>query len=66
MGLTIDEAFGCSLSCIGNIGTGLGRTLYSFAIIPDAGKWLLSFIMLIGRLEIFTILILFTSYFWKK
>ena len=66
MGLTIDEAFGCSLSCIGNIGTGLGRTLYSFAIIPDAGKWILSFIMLVGRLEIFTVLILFTPYFWKK
>lgn len=66
MGLTIEEAFGCAISCIGNSGPGLGRTLYSFSIIPDAGKWLLSFTMLIGRLEIFTVLILFTSYFWKK
>ena len=66
MGLTIEEAFGCAITCIGNSGPGLGRTLYSFAIIPDTGKWLLSFTMLIGRLEIFTVLILFTSYFWKK
>ncbi len=66
MGLTIEEAFGCAISCIGNSGPGLGRTLYSFAIIPDPGKWVLSFTMLIGRLEIFTVLILFTSYFWKK
>lgn len=66
MGLTIEEAFGCAVSCIGNSGPGLGRTLYSFSIIPDTGKWLLSFTMLIGRLEIFTVLILFTSYFWKK
>ncbi|MCD8288146.1 MAG: TrkH family potassium uptake protein [Porphyromonadaceae bacterium] len=66
MGLTLGEAFGCSISCIGNAGPGLGRVVYSFALIPTAGKWILTFTMLAGRLEIFTVLILFTSYFWKK
>jgi len=34
--------------------------------LPDAAKWLLSFLMLLGRLELFTVLLLFTSDFWKK
>ena len=66
MGLTLEEAFGCSISCISNIGPALGGMIFSFEAIPTVGKWLLTFDMLVGRLEIFTVLILFTSYFWKK
>jgi len=66
MGLTFEEAFGCTLSCLSNIGPGFGRMGSDFALIPDAGIWLLSFVMLVGRLELFTILIIFTPYFWKK
>ena len=34
--------------------------------LPDAAKWLLSFLMLLGRLELFTVLLLFTPEFWKR
>ena len=39
---------------------------YSWSELPDAAKWLLSFLMLLGRLELFTVLLLFSSDFWKK
>jgi trk system potassium uptake protein TrkH len=38
----------------------------NFAQIPDIGKWVLAFLMLLGRLELFTILIIFSPSFWKK
>lgn len=68
MGIPVDEAFGSTLSCISNVGPGLGATgpMGNYAHIPDLGKWILSFIMLVGRLELFTVLILFTPYFWKR
>ncbi len=62
------DSFFSSFSAISNTGLGSGVTGYgsSFDIIPDAGKWVLSMLMLIGRLELFTILILFTRGFWVK
>ena len=69
MGLPFMDAFFSSFSCVSNTGLGAGVTGYGgggYEIIPDIGKWILSFLMLIGRLEIFTILILFTRAFWKK
>ncbi len=68
MGLPLSDAFFCSLSAISNTGLGTEVTGFSenYALIPDAAKWLLSLIMLIGRLEIFTILLLFTPTFWRK
>ncbi|MEM7038837.1 MAG: TrkH family potassium uptake protein, partial [Bacteroidota bacterium] len=61
-------AIGTSASCIGNIGPGLGGVgpLQNYGWIPASGKLFLSFEMLIGRLELFTVLILFTPYFWKR
>ena len=63
----IDALFS-AFSCMSNTGLGANITGYGsdFSIIPDAGKWLLSALMLIGRLEIFTVLILFTRPFWRK
>ena len=60
-------AFGALATTIGNVGPGIGAVgpLDNFAHIPYLGKWFLSFLMLLGRLELFTILILFTPYFWK-
>ena len=60
-------AFGAVATTIGNVGPGIGAVgpLDNFAHIPYLGKWFLSFLMLLGRLELFTILILFTPYFWK-
>lgn len=62
------DAFFSSFSCVSNTGLGAGMTGYgsSYAVIPDAGKWVLSLLMLIGRLEIFTVLLLFTTVFWRK
>ena len=68
MGVGAEESMGCVISSIGNMGPGLGETgpAYSWNALPDAAKWLLSFLMLLGRLELFTVLLLFTPEFWKR
>jgi len=68
MGIGNVEAFGTVVSSISSIGPGLGTCgpAHSWNCLPDGGKWLASFLMLIGRLELFTVLILFTPQFWKK
>lgn len=68
MGVGAEESMGCVISSIGNMGPGLGETgpAYSWNALPDATKWLLSFLMLLGRLELFTVLLLFTPDFWKR
>ena len=60
-----DSIFAC-VSCISNIGLGYGETATSYGVITDVGKWTLSALMLLGRLEIFTIMIIFTRHFWNK
>lgn len=57
-----------SLSALGNVGYGYGVTTGGllFKNLPDLVKWLLSLDMLMGRLELFTVLILFTKGFWTK
>lgn len=67
-GLPIMDALGASLSSLSNVGPGLGEMgpAGSYVHIPSFTKWYLSFLMIIGRLELFTVLILFTSAFWKK
>ncbi len=54
-------------SSLSNIGPGLGQVgpTGNYLAIPDAGKWLLSFLMITGRLEIFPVVLLFTRYLWK-
>ncbi len=66
-GLSFDTAFGSCVSAISNSGPGLGESgpSLNFATLPDSSKWILSILMLIGRLEIYTILLMFTPYFWK-
>ncbi|MFC2087118.1 TrkH family potassium uptake protein [Bacteroidota bacterium] len=68
MGLDFESSFGAVAASLGNIGPGIGSVGPSenFAHIPVFGKWFLSFLMLLGRLELFTILILFTPDFWRK
>lgn len=63
-----DTAVGSTIACLGNIGPGIGHVgpVDNFSAIPDPGKWFLSFLMLLGRLELFTVLMLFTPYFWKR
>lgn len=69
MGLPIFDSMFSSMSAISSIGFGFGLTgeqVDSFALLPTAAKWLLSFEMLVGRLELFTVLVLFTKGFWVK
>lgn len=68
IGLDFYSAIGTTAACIGNIGPGLGDAgpMLSYAAIPDTGKWVLAFLMLIGRLEFLTVFILFSRSFWKK
>ena len=68
MGIGLEEAFGLSVSSIGNVGPGLGAfgPAFSWSALPDLAKWLLSFMMLIGRLELFGVLLLLTPSFWDR
>lgn len=68
LGLDLESAFGAIAATLGNIGPGLGSVgpTDNYAHIPLPGKWVLTFFMLAGRLEIFTVLILFAPSFWKK
>lgn len=62
------SALGATAATLGNIGPGLGSVgpVETYAHIPDIGKWVLSFFMLIGRLELFTVLLLLSPTFWRK
>ncbi|SLM29334.1 Trk system potassium uptake protein trkH [Desulfamplus magnetovallimortis] len=68
MGVDMVTAFSSVAACIGNIGPGFGDVgpVDNFAIMPCAAKWLLAWCMLLGRLEIYTVIIMFVPEFWKK
>ncbi|WMY97579.1 MAG: TrkH family potassium uptake protein [Arsenophonus sp.] len=68
IGTGIDEfsSFSSVIATLNNLGPGLGSVAENFSHINPIGKWILIIIMLLGRLEIFTLLVLFTSTFWKK
>ncbi|MDE6697120.1 MAG: TrkH family potassium uptake protein [Muribaculaceae bacterium] len=68
LGVPFNESFFYSLSAISNagIGTEVQDGVSCFSMIPDAAKWILSFVMLTGRLELYTVLLLFTPAFWEK
>lgn len=68
MGCPTVDSFFSSFACLSNTGFGASVTGYGddFASIPDMAKWVLAALMLIGRLEIFTILVLFAPAFWRK
>lgn len=67
-GVGFDTALGAVATSLGNIGPGLGEVgpVNNFSGITPFGKWLLSFLMLLGRLELFTVLILFNRNFWQS
>ncbi len=68
MGLDYASAIGGAASSLGNVGPALGTLgpLNNYNSLPDAGKWWCGFLMLAGRLELFTVLILFSPYFWRR
>ncbi len=64
----LETAMGAVASSLGNIGPGLGKVgpMFSYSEVHPFGKWFLSFLMLLGRLELFTILVIFSPAFWKE
>jgi trk system potassium uptake protein TrkH len=68
LGLDILSSLGAVAASIGNIGPGLGSVgpTDNYAHIPQLGKWILSFLMLVGRLEIYPVIIFLTPTFWKE
>ncbi len=68
LGLDFVSAIGGAASSLGNVGPAFGslNPLSNFSELPILGKWWCAFLMLAGRLELFTVLILFTPYFWKR
>ena len=68
MGLDFETSIGSVAACLGNIGPGIGNVgpVDNYAAIPLAGKWFLSFLMVLGRLELFTVLIILSPAFWRQ
>ena len=68
LGLDFESAVGGAASSLGNVGPALGdlNPVVNFSSLPVFGKWWCGFLMLLGRLELFTVLILLTPVFWKK
>ena len=68
LGLDFASSIGAVATSLGNVGPGIGTVgpSFNFSHVSVPGKWVLSSLMLIGRLELFTILIIFSRSFWKK
>ncbi len=68
LGLDFESAVGGAASSLGNVGPALGdlNPVVNFSELPAFGKWWCGFLMLLGRLELFTVLIIMTPYFWKR
>lgn len=66
--IDFESAIGLSASSLGNVGPALGEfgPVDNYSALPPLAKWWSSFLMLIGRLELFTVLILFTPFFWRN
>lgn len=68
IGSNFDTAIGASIATLGNIGPGIGHVgpIDNYSFFSPFAKWFLSFLMLLGRLELFTVLIVFSPAFWKS
>jgi trk system potassium uptake protein TrkH len=68
LGMDFESAMGSVAASLGNIGPGIGSVgpVENFAHLPGFGKWFLGFLMLMGRLELFTVLLLLAPVYWKK
>jgi trk system potassium uptake protein TrkH len=64
-GLNFDTAFSAVAATLNNLGPGLGDVASHYQNVPDVGKYLLCLAMLLGRLEVFTLLVIFTPAFWR-
>lgn len=69
LGLDFETAVSGAASALGNVGPGYGETIGpagNFASVPNTAKWVLSFAMLLGRLEFFSVLVMMTPGFWRR
>jgi trk system potassium uptake protein TrkH len=68
LGNDFNTSVGAVAATLGNIGPGIGNVgpALNYADFQVAGKWYLSFLMLVGRLELFTVLVLFSPMFWRR
>ncbi|MEP5340577.1 MAG: potassium transporter TrkG [Algibacter sp.] len=68
MEIDFESSIGLAASSLGNVGPALGDfgPVNNYSALPSIGKWWCSFLMLIGRLELFTVLVLFTPFFWRN
>ncbi len=66
-GMDFDTSLGAAATSLGNVGPGIGDLgpANNFSALPDTAKWILGFLMLLGRLELFTVLILLSPYYWR-
>ena len=64
-GADMVTAFSAVTACLNNLGPGLGEVAHDYAAISDPGKWTLGFAMLLGRLELFTLLVVLSRSFWR-
>ena len=65
-GLDFTSAFSAIGACLNNLGPGLGEVSANYSSVTNAGKGILAFGMILGRLEIFTVLVLFMPMFWRR
>ena len=68
IGLDFKSSLGVSAASLGNVGPAIGDfgPSFSYSSLPESGKYLASFLMIFGRLELFTVFVIFTPYFWKN
>jgi trk system potassium uptake protein TrkH len=64
-GLNFETSFSAVAAALNNLGPGLGDVAAHYGNVNDTAKWLLCIAMLLGRLEVFTLLVLFTPAFWR-
>lgn len=68
LGMDFESSLGAIATSLGNVGPAIGSVgpMNNFALVPDPAKLFLAFMMVIGRLELFTVLIIFTPFFWRN
>jgi len=68
LGVDLFTALSAVVACVFNVGPGLGGVgpMYTYALLPDAAKWILSLCMIAGRLEFYTLLVILTKPFWQR
>jgi len=65
-GMDLTTAVSAVAASLNNLGVGIGQVGGGFANITDSAKWMMTVLMVAGRLEVFTLLVLFTPMFWRQ